>query len=29
LRVLSMNKPGALLRAVRGENEGTLVKAGD
>jgi uridylate kinase len=29
LRVLSMNKPGALLRAVCGENEGTLVKAGD
>ncbi|RKZ37431.1 MAG: UMP kinase, partial [Gammaproteobacteria bacterium] len=26
LRVISMDKPGALMRAVRGENEGTLVR---
>jgi uridylate kinase len=29
LRVFSINKPGSLLRIVRGESEGTLVKAGD
>jgi len=29
LRVFSINKPGSLLRAVVGENEGTLVKRGD
>jgi uridylate kinase len=29
LRVFSINKPGALKRAALGENEGTLVKAGD
>jgi uridylate kinase len=29
LRVFNLNKPGALKRAVLGEDEGTLVKAGD
>jgi len=29
LRVFSINKPGSLKRAALGENEGTLVKAGD
>jgi len=29
LRVFSINKPGALKRAALGENEGTLVQAGD
>jgi uridylate kinase len=29
LRVFSINKPGSLLRIVRGENEGTLVRGGD
>ncbi len=29
LRVFSINKPGGLKRAALGENEGTLVKAGD
>jgi uridylate kinase len=28
LRVFSINKPGSLLRIVRGENEGTLVRGG-
>lgn len=29
IRVYDMNKPGALMRIVRGENEGTLVESGD
>ena len=29
LRVFSIHKPGSLKRAALGENEGTLVKAGD
>jgi uridylate kinase len=29
LRVFSINKPGSLLRVVRGENEGTLVQRGE
>lgn len=29
LRVFSINVPGSLLRIVRGENEGTLVRRGD
>lgn len=29
LRVFNLNKPGGLKRAVLGEDEGTLVKAGD
>lgn len=29
LRVYDMNKPGALLRIIAGENEGTLVERGD
>lgn len=29
LRVFNMNKPGALLRVVRGEDEGTLVEDGE
>jgi len=28
LRVINLNKPGSLLRAARGEREGTLVKSG-
>jgi uridylate kinase len=28
LRVIDMNKPGALLRTAMGENEGTLVTDG-
>ena len=29
VRVFNINKPGSLERAVRGENEGTLVQRGD
>ncbi|MDA8364966.1 MAG: UMP kinase [Gammaproteobacteria bacterium] len=29
LRVFSINSPGSLMRIVRGENEGTLVRRGD
>ncbi len=29
LRVFNINKPGALMRIVRGEDEGTLVERGD
>ncbi len=29
LRVFNMNKPGALLRVLRGEDEGTLVERGE
>lgn len=29
LRVFNMNKPGALMRIMRGEDEGTLVERGD
>jgi len=29
LRVFNMNKPGALMRIIRGEDEGTLVERGD
>jgi uridylate kinase len=29
LRVFNMNKPGALMRILRGEDEGTLVERGD
>jgi len=29
LRVFNMNKPGALMRVIKGENEGTLVEKGN
>ncbi len=29
LRVFDMNKPGALMRILRGENEGTLIEGGE